>query len=427
MGSILIKNGTLVDPSAGTVEKGDIFLRNGIIEENGPGIRKRASRVIDAAGMTVFPGLVDLHVHFRDPGQEYKEDIASGGRAAAHGGVTSVLAMPNTRPVIDSPKGVRYVLEKAEKESPVAVYTTGAITKDLAGEELVDFNAMTEAGAKAFSEDGKSIMNCELKRRAMIECRRLGVPVMAHCEDISMARGGVINDDASAARLGVKGIPNAAEDVIAARDCVIAGETGAQLHLCHCSTAGSMEILRAARKAGVDVSAEVCPHHFILTSDMISGDDGIWKVNPPLRTQRDVDALREAIADGTVSCISTDHAPHAEHEKAKGLKDSPFGMTGIEISALLTYTELVKPGIIDLVRMAELMSLNPARILHIPGGSLAKGMPADLAVFDFRKRRKILTSRFFSKGKNTPFAGRTVSGAVMYTIRNGRVIWEEKA
>ena len=332
--------------------------------------------------------------------------------------------MPNTAPPVDSVETYRYVTDKAAHVSPVRVYQSATLTLGMKNEALTDMRALAAAGVKGFTEDGKSVMNASLLRDAMILAKELGLPVMEHCEDITMVRGGVMNDDANAQRLGLPGISNAVEDVIVARDCILARETGAHLHLQHCSTAGSVRIVRAAKALGVDVSAEVCPHHFAMTSDEIPGDDANYKMNPPLRTKEDAEALIEGLADGTIDCISTDHAPHGAEEKKRGFRGSPFGIVGLETSAALTYTALVRTGRISLLQMAEKMSRNPAAILGIPGGTLAEGSPADLAVFDFVRPYRIDPEQFVSKGKNTPFGGKEVYGSCRYTIAGGRIIYE---
>ncbi len=424
MHTILIKNGLLVDPGSGTLREEDLLVKDGMIAGRGAYSGEMADRVIDASGLAVLPGLVDLHVHLRDPGQEYKEDVRTGALAAARGGVTSLFAMPNTAPPVDSVETYRYVTDKAAHVSPVRVYQSATLTLGMKNEALTDMRALAAAGVKGFTEDGKSVMNASLLRDAMILAKELGLPVMEHCEDITMVRGGVMNDDANAQRLGLPGISNAVEDVIVARDCILARETGAHLHLQHCSTAGSVRIVRAAKALGVDVSAEVCPHHFAMTSDEIPGDDANYKMNPPLRTKEDAEALIEGLADGTIDCISTDHAPHGAEEKKRGFRGSPFGIVGLETSAALTYTALVRTGRISLLQMAEKMSRNPAAILGIPGGTLAEGSPADLAVFDFVRPYRIDPEQFVSKGKNTPFGGKEVYGSCRYTIAGGRIIYE---
>ncbi|MDO4614797.1 MAG: dihydroorotase [Lachnospiraceae bacterium] len=426
MNTILIQNGRVVDPDTKKDGVFDIFIEDGVIAEVGKKLEKEADRVIDAEGLTVLPGLVDLHVHLRDPGQEYKEDVVTGSEAAAHGGVTSLLAMPNTHPPMDSVNRIGYVVNKAKTQADVHVYQSSTITKGMKGEELVDFDAIAEYGVLGFTEDGKSVMNTDLLYQAMKKAKEHDLPIMEHCEDITMVRGGVMNEDENAERLGFPGISNTVEDVIVARDCVLAAETGTKLHLQHCSTAGSVRIIADVKKDGAPVTAEACPHHFILSSDDIPGDDANYKMNPPLRSKEDVAAIRRGIIDGTIDCISTDHAPHSEDEKKRGFRNSPFGIVGIETSAALTYTELVRTGDLTLMQMAEKMSYNPAKILGIPAGSLREGMPADIAVFDFEHPYTIDTKTFLSRGKNTPFAGREVYGAVKFTIVDGKVVWEAR-
>ena len=424
--TLLIKGGYIVDPDTRFEGRGDLLIADGVIRDVGADLPVEADRVIDASALTVFPGLVDLHVHLRDPGQTYKEDITTASMAAARGGVTSMLAMPNTNPPMDAVQRIEYVTGKARTDACVRIYQAASITKEMAGETLTDIEAIIGSGCKAFSEDGKSVMSAALMYDAMKRIAAMDGLICDHCEDITMVRGGVMNEDASAVRLGLPGIPNAVEDVIAARDALLAASTGARLHLCHCSTKGSVAIVSDAKRDGVKITAEVCPHHFILTSDDIPCDDANYKMNPPLRTKQDVEALRRGLRDGTIDCISTDHAPHAAEEKSKGFLRAPFGIVGLETSAALTYTELVKPGILTLMQMAEKMSGNPARILRVPGGSLRVGAPADLALFDFNAEWKIDPAAFASKGKNTPFAGRSVFGKTMYTIVGGRIAWERR-
>lgn len=426
MSTILIKGGTCVDPLRGTVKKEDILIRDGIIEKRAESVKAKADRVIDAKGLTVTPGIVDMHVHFRDPGQNYKEDIFTGALAAAHGGVTSVLAMPNTKPVMDEPDRISYVVNKG-KVSAAHVYQVSAITKGMKGEELVDIAGVAKAGARAVSEDGKSVMNAGLLREAMLQAKEAGIPVCSHCEDLSLVNGGVMNDDENAVRLGLPGINNASEDVIIARDMVLAKDTGCRLHLCHCSTAGSVDLIRAGKAMGVDLTAETCPHYLILTSGDIPGDDGNFKMNPPLRSAADRAAIRAAVADDTIDILVTDHAPHARMEKAGGFRTAPFGIVGLETSVALIYTEMVRTGEITLLQMIRKMTLNPAKVMGIEAGTLEEGAPADVAVFDFERSYVIDPADFRSKGINTPFTGREVYGKTMYTICGGEVVWEENA
>ena len=422
--SLLIKNGHVIDPEIKLDMVRDVLIRDDRIVRVDENISDAADEVIDANGMYVMPGFIDLHVHLRDPGLTYKETLATGGAAAARGGVTTICAMPNTKPVIDTRELVEEVHERAKKESPVHVIQIGAITKEQKGEELADIKGMGEAGCHAISEDGKSVMNASLYRKAMKIAKENGISIFAHCEDITMVEGGVMNADAKAEELGLKGITNAVEDVIVARDILLAKETGVRLHLCHCSTKDSVEMIRLAKEEGLPVTGEVCPHHFTLCTDDIKENDGNYKMNPPLRSRKDVEALKAGLASDIMDVISTDHAPHSEKEKNQPMEKAPFGIVGLETSAALTYTELVKPGIISMMQMAEKMSYNPAQILGLTEkGSVSEGKIADLVIFDAEKEYRIDTASFASKGKNTPFQGYPVSGEVACTIVDGKVVY----
>lgn len=423
---ILIRNGQVVDPSSKTEGRFDVLVEEDRIVRVAEQIDETADRVLDAEGCYVMPGFIDLHVHLRDPGLEYKETLQTGGMAAVKGGVTTVCAMPNTKPVMDDGQKVAEVHKRAEGESPAHVIQIGAVTKDQAGQELADIAGMAEAGCHAISEDGKSVMNASLYRKAMKIAKEKGISVFAHCEDITMVEGGVMNADENAVRLGLKGITNSVEDVIVARDILLAKETGVRLHLCHCSTADSVEMIRLAKEEGLPVTGEVCPHHFILTADDILEDDGNYKMNPPLRGKKDVEALRQGLADGTMDVISTDHAPHSEEEKNRSMAKAAFGIVGLETSAALTYTELVKTGILSVMQMTEKMSYNPAQILGLSDkGAVAEGKTADLVIFDPNPTYTIDKNMFVSKGKNTPFHGRTVTGEVRFTLVDGNVVYEK--
>lgn len=422
--SLLIKNGHVIDPEIKLDMVRDVLIQDDRIVRVDENISDAADEVIDANGMYVMPGFIDLHVHLRDPGLTYKETLATGGAAAARGGVTTICAMPNTKPVIDTRELVEEVHERAKKESPVHVIQIGAITKEQKGEELADIKGMGEAGCHAISEDGKSVMNASLYRKAMKIAKENGISIFAHCEDITMVEGGVMNADAKAEELGLKGITNAVEDVIVARDILLAKETGVRLHLCHCSTKDSVEMIRLAKEEGLPVTGEVCPHHFTLCTDDIKENDGNYKMNPPLRSRKDVEALKAGLASDIMDVISTDHAPHSEEEKNQPMEKAPFGIVGLETSAALTYTELVKPGIISMMQMAEKMSYNPAQILGLTEkGSVSEGKIADLVIFDAEKEYRIDTASFASKGKNTPFQGYPVSGEVACTIVDGKVVY----
>ena len=423
--SLLIKNGHVVDPAGGLDSIQDVLVEGNKIVKVAESISDDADQVLDAGGMYVMPGFIDLHVHLRDPGLTYKETLATGGAAAARGGVTTICAMPNTRPVTDTREMIEELYERAKKECPVHVIQLGAITKGQLGEELADIRGMAKAGCCAVSEDGKSVMNASLYRKAMWEAKEAGISIFAHCEDITMVEGGVMNADAKAEELGLKGITNSVEDVIVARDILLAKETGVRLHLCHCSTKDSVEMIRLAKEEGLPVTGEVCPHHFTLCTDDIKEDDGNYKMNPPLRSREDVDALKAGLASGIMDVISTDHAPHSAEEKNKSMAKAAFGIVGLETSAALTYTELVEPGLLTMMQMAEKMSCNPAKILGLSEkGSVSEGKIADLVIFDPEKEYKIDVQKFVSKGKNTPFDGYPVKGEVACTIVDGKIVYQ---
>ena len=424
--TILIKNGRLINPSENLDKVMDIFVEDGIIKEKAESIEKQADTVIDAAGCYVMPGLIDLHVHFRDPGLTYKEDIETGSKAAAKGGFTTVCCMPNTKPVVDNVETVKYIIEKGEKTGLTNVLPVGAVTKNMAGVEITDVEELKKAGICAISEDGKSVMNSGVYRKAMKNAAKANVPVLAHCEDINLVEGGVINLGDKSSELGVKGISNAVEDVIAMRDIMLAKETGATLHLCHCSTKDSVEMVKRAKEEGIKVTAEVCPHHFSMCSDDITSNDGNFKMNPPLRAREDMEALIKGLHDDIMDVISTDHAPHSAEDKAKDLEHAPFGIVGLETSVALTVTNLVKKGYLTPMQMAAKMSYNPAKVLGIPKGTLDEGKIADITIIDPDKEYTIDVNTFESKGKNTPFDGYKVSGEVEYTILNGKVVYSNK-
>ena len=427
---ILIKKGWIVDAATQTDRAADLYLDDGILVEIGDDLsaREKNDRVIDAEGLLVLPGLVDMHVHLRDPGQTRKEDIESGSRAAAKGGFTTIVAMPNTTPVIDRPDRYLYVRNKAAQVSPIHILQAGAMTAGEEGKELSDIEGMAEAGVTVLSEDGKSVMNSRLCREAMKKAANLDLLILDHCEDIELRGGGCMNEDENALRLNLPGIPSLTEDVITARDILIARDTGARLHLCHVSTSGAVKLIRQANaEGGPAVTAEACPHHLLLTSDDIPGDDPDYKMNPPLRTKEDLEALILGLQDGTIPVISTDHAPHTREDKNGSMKNAAFGIVGLETSFPLMYTYLVETGRLTLMDLVEKMSCNPARILGLPCGTLESGHPADVVIIDPNEEYTIDRNSFASKGRNTPFDGWKVKGKVKYTICGGRVVWEEKA
>lgn len=422
--TILIKNGRVLNPSENLDKVMDLLVEDGRIKEKKEQIETDADKIIDAKGCYVMPGLIDLHVHFRDPGLTYKEDIETGSRAAAHGGFTTVCCMPNTKPVVDNVDTVKYIIEKGKEVGLTNVLPVGAVTMNMEGKEITDIESLKKAGICAISEDGKSVMNSGVYRKAMKEAARLNVPVMAHCEDINLVEGGVINLGDKSKELGVKGISNAVEDVIAMRDIMLARETNAKLHLCHCSTKDSVEMVKQAKAEGIDVTAEVCPHHFSMCSDDITENDGNFKMNPPLRTREDMETLIKGLSEDIMDVISTDHAPHSKEEKEKDLEHAPFGIVGLETSVPLTITNLVKKGYITPLQMAAKMSYNPAQVLGSDKGTLNEKAVADITIIDPDAEYTIDKNTFQSKGKNTPFDGYKVNGKVLYTILGGKIVYE---
>ena len=421
----LIKGGRVLDPASGKDGIYNILIEDGIIVSVDTK-EATADEVIDATGYYVMPGLVDLHVHFREPGFEYKETIKTGAMAAARGGVTSVFTMPNTNPVIDSVEMINRVNEIAARDSVVNVYQVAAVTLGQIGNEVTDIKALHDAGVVAISEDGKSVMNAELYRNAMKTAAECGVTMLAHCEDRNMVSGGALNQSAKSEELGVKGISNAVEDVIVARDILLSKETGCRLHLCHCSTADSVKMIEIAKKEGLKVTGEVCPHHFTLCDEDIPCDNADYKMNPPLRSRADMEALKEGLKSGIMDVISTDHAPHSEEEKKRPIANSPFGITGLETSLSLTYTELVCGGYLTPMQMVEKMSYNPAKIVGIDRGTLLPGVVADITIMDPEAEYVIDRNDFVSMGHNTPFDGRKVKGVVRYTLVNGEKVYTGK-
>jgi len=426
---LLIANGYVIDPVTGTEGIRDILIdgkRIVKVAENIDAKKADAEQVIDATGKHVLPGFIDLHVHFREPGLTYKETIATGSAAAAAGGYTTVCPMPNTKPTTDCPEVVREVLAKAEEAGKVRVLPVGAVTVGQSGTELSDIAAMAKAGAAAVSEDGKSVMNPVVYAEGMKRAKEAGLPVFAHCEEISLVRGGVMNAGAKAEELGLPGITNAVEDIITMRDILLAEETGAKLHLCHCSTKYSVDFVRFAKEKGIDVTAEVCPHHFAMCDEEITADLSMFKMNPPLRGKEDVKALIAGLLDGTMEVISTDHAPHSAEEKSGSMIGSPFGIVGSETAYALSNTVLVREYGMSPMQLAKCMSYNPAKVLGREKeiGGIIEGYLADIAIVAPEEEYVINPEEFYSKGKNTPFGGKTVKGRVYMTICEGVITYE---
>ncbi len=380
--------------------------------------------IVPAAGKVVAPGLIDLHVHLREPGQEDQETVATGAMAAAAGGFTAVCAMPNTDPVVDNQGTVGFIVSQAQRAAKARVYPIGAISLGQRGEKLAEFGELVGAGAVAVSDDGKPVMSSHLMRTALEYARTFGIPVADHCEDLALAEGGAMHEGIVATRLGLKGIPAAAEEIMVARDIILAELTGGHVHLCHMSTRGSVELIRRGKDRGIRVTAEATPHHFTLTHESCEGYNTNAKMNPPLREDADREAVRQALRDGTLDVIASDHAPHHYDAKEREFDDAPNGILGLETALGLAISELVETGLMSLSDLLLRMSTQPARIFNLPGGSLAVGAPADVVVFDPKARWTVDPSRFHSKSRNTPFAGRSLTGRAEVTIVRGRVVYQ---
>lgn len=388
----------------------------------------QASNAIDLKGKFISSGLIDMHVHLREPGFEYKETIATGTLSAAKGGFTAIACMPNTRPVVDSAETLGIVMDKAASEGAVRVLPYASITKGELGRELTDFEALKAAGAVGFTDDGVGVQNAQMMKHAMALAASMDMPIIAHCEDDSLIAGAAVTEGEFARRHGLKGIPNESEAIHVGRDCLLAEATGVHYHACHVSTEQSVRLIRLAKQNGVRVTAEVCPHHLLLSDEDIPDSmDANWKMNPPLRTPRDVQAVIEGLEDGTIDIIVTDHAPHSEEEKAKGMELAPFGIVGFETAFPLLYTRFVKTGKWTLPFLLDRMSRKPADLFGLPWGQLVEGAPADLTVVDLETERKVDPGQFASKGRNTPFAGWSLFGWPVLTMVDGRVVWNEQS
>ena len=425
MMKLLIKNGRVVHPVTGTVVLQDILAENGRIVLMERGLDGEADRVVDAAGLMVAPGLVDMHVHLRDPGLTYKEDIFTGCAAAARGGVTSMACMANTSPAVDCPEQVKYVLDRAKAANGVGVYPIAALSLGLRGEEPTDAEALKAAGAVALSDDGSNVDNANLMRDVLIRARQLELPVLCHCEDTSMVAGRAVNEGSVSRHLWLEGRPAIAEEIMVMRDAMLSEETGARVRICHVSTARSVDIIRKMKKKGVPITCETCPQYFTLTEDEVLNMGAMARVNPPLRTQKDVQGIIAGLKDGTIDVIATDHAPHSVDEKSRPLSRAPSGMIGLETGLAVTLTQLYHTGKMELPAIIQRMSTNPADLLRLARGHMSLGATADLVIFDADEEWTVDPLLFASKARNTPFAGRRVKGRVKYTIVKGEVIYRD--
>jgi dihydroorotase len=424
--SILIKGGRIIDPSRNLDKVGNILIEKGTIKSYPEDTKKlekdSAIKVIDAGGKIVAPGLVDLHVHLREPGYEHKETIRTGCESAAAGGFTSIVCMPNTNPINDNASVTEYIMLKARTEGLVNVYPLGAITKGENGETLAQIGEMYEAGCVGVTDDGMPVMNSKVMRHAMEYVKAFGIPVISHCEDLNLSGNGVMNEGDTSTLLGLSGIPSASEDVMVSRDITLAELTGTHLHICHVSTVGSVRLIRAAKERGVRVTAEAAPHHFTLTDKAVAEYDTNAKMKPPLRSEIDRDAVREGLRDGTIDVIATDHAPHSEDEKMVEFDQAPFGIVGLE-TALPLSLKLVEDGVLTLNGMIAKLTHLPSAVINIRKGALNPGDQADIVIFDPERKVKIDRERFRSKSRNTPFNGWDLKGVVLYTIVNGNIVY----
>ncbi len=423
MSKLLLKGGNLVDPIEGITTR-DILVIDGKIAEMGIDLNSAEAEIIDISGKSVAPGLIDIHVHLREPGFEHKETIATGSKAAAKGGFTSVACMPNTSPVIDNELLVKGLLARVEEDAVVNIYPIGAITKGSRGEELAEISGMKQAGVVAISDDGNSVMNSETMSLAMQYAKDFGLTVISHCEDENLAGEGVVNQGYYSTITGLTPIPSSSETVMVARDIYLAEETGAKLHIAHISTKESVDLVRQAKKRGVKVSCEVTPHHFSLTEEMITSFDTNTKMNPPLRSAEDVAAIKEGVKDGTIDVIATDHAPHAVEEKDVEYNYAPFGIVGLETALALVITELVEPQILSLEEAISKLTINPAKVVGLTKGRLEVGSDADLTVINLEEEWKVDPRDFASKATNTPFTDFKLKGKISMTIVEGEIVYK---
>ena len=421
---LLVQHGRVLDPSQGLDRQADVLVRDGRIAAIGPNLAAPDAERLDASGCVVAPGFIDLHAHLREPGREHAETIESGGRAAAAGGFTSVLAMPNTQPVNDSAALTHFIIQTAHEKSLVNVFPVGAISEGSRGERLASIGAMREAGIVAISDDGRPVMNSDLMRHAMSYATGFGLTVMDHCEDLDLSAGGQMHEGFTAVRLGLAGISAASEEVMVSRNILLAARTGARFHVAHLSTAGSLDMVRQAKRRSLPVTCEVTPHHFTLIDEDVKDYDANFKMKPPLRGREDREALLQGLADGTVDAIATDHAPHPGSEKMQEFELAPFGVIGFETALGLALDRLVHSGLITLTRLVELLSVNPARIVGLDRGTLKLSAVADITVFDPERRWTYDVNQSYSRSRNTPFDGVSLRGGPVATIVAGKIVWQ---
>lgn len=423
--NLFIKNVNMLQE--GELAPVNIRIADGKIQEIGKELTAQGEKEIDGNGRMIAPGFIDVHVHLREPGGEQKETIDSGTKSAARGGYTTICAMPNTRPVPDTKENLQHVNGLIEKNALVRVLPYASITIREAGKERTNLKELKENGAFAFTDDGVGIQQAGMMFEAMQEAAEIGMPIVAHCEDNTLIYGGAMHDGKRSRELGLKGIPSVAESVHIARDILLAEAAGAHYHVCHVSTKESVRVIRDAKRAGVHVTAEVCPHHLLLSEEDIPGDDANYKMNPPLRAKEDVAALHEGLLDGTIDFIVTDHAPHTAEEKANGMATAPFGIVGLETAFPLLYTHYVETGKWKLEQLIDWMTRKPAEVFGLPYGTLQTGQTADLVLLDLEKEQKINVEQFASKGKNTPFGGWNCKGWPVMTVFGGEIVWQEEA
>jgi dihydroorotase len=421
--TLVIKNGRVIDPASGHDAIADVWIEDGVIKGVGPNLAPSGAEIFDASGLIVAPGFIDMHVHLREPGFEHAETIETGARAAAAGGFTSICPMANTSPVNDNATVTSYIVEKARKHAVVNVFPIGAITKGSAGEELASIGSMKKAGAVAISDDGRPVMNARVMRRAMEFAKSLGIPVIDHCEDLHLSAGGDMHEGLESVRLGLRGIPACSEDVMVARDILLSAVTGARYHVAHISSANAVTMVAAAKARGLSVTAEATPHHLALADSDIEPYDSNYKMKPPLRSRCDVGAVAAGVIDGTVDAIATDHAPHAGSEKMQEFEKCPFGILGLETAISIMLEQLVHPGKITLMRLVELFTTGPNRIVALGRGTLAVGAAGDVTIFSTDREWTYDVNKSPSKSRNSPFDGRTFKGGAVATVVNGRVVW----